>query len=57
MSLDMTMATREAVLETDEEIEAAAPVSPVWLQDVFMVACTAFAVLFNSVLGVILFLR
>ena len=57
MSLDMTMVTREAVLESDEQIEAAVPVSPMWLQDALAIAGTAFGVLFSSVVGVLLFLR
>jgi hypothetical protein len=58
MSLDMTMGTRKAVLDTDEQIEAAAaPVSPIWLQDALTVAGAAFGVLFSSALGVLLFLR
>jgi hypothetical protein len=59
MSLDMTMGTREAALDSDEDqIEAvAAPVARLWLRDVLMATATAFGVLFSSALGVLLFLR
>jgi len=57
MSIDMTMATREAVLESDERIEASAPATPIWLQDTLAITGTAFGVLLSSVVGVLLFLR
>ena len=59
MSLDMTMGTREAALDsTAEQIEAeAAPLARLWLQDLLAVTATAFGVLLSSALGVLLFLR
>jgi hypothetical protein len=58
MSLDMTMGTREAALDSAEQIEAeAAPAARLWLQDLLVVTGTAFGVLLSSVLGVLLFLR
>jgi hypothetical protein len=59
MSLDMTMATREAALDSEaEQIETeAAPAVPLWLQDLFVTTATAFGVLLSSALGVLLFLR
>ena len=59
MSLDMTMESREVAFDlTDERIEAeAAPISPMWLQDVLAIGGTAFGVLLSSAAGVLLFLR
>jgi hypothetical protein len=59
MSLDMTMESRAAAFDlTDERIETeAAPVSPMWLQDILAIAGTAFGVLLSSAAGVLLFLR
>jgi hypothetical protein len=59
MSLDMTMGTREAALDSAaEQAEAeAAPVARFWLQDLLVVSATAFGVLLSSALGVLLFLR
>jgi hypothetical protein len=58
MSLDMTMGTREAALDSAEQVEAAAaPVARLWLQDLLVVSATAFGVLLSSLLGVLLFLR
>jgi hypothetical protein len=58
MSLDMTMGTREAALDSAEQVEAeAAPVTRLWLRDLLVVTGTAFGVLLSSLLGVLLFLR
>ena len=59
MSLDMTMGTREAALDSAaEQVDAeAAPVARLWLQDLLVVSATAFGVLLSSILGVLLFLR
>jgi hypothetical protein len=58
MSLDMTMGTREAALDSAEQVEAeAAPVGRLWLRDLLVVTGTAFGVLLSSLLGVLLFLR
>lgn len=58
MSLDMTMGTREAALDSAEQVEAeGAPASRLWLRDLLVVSATAFGVLLSSLLGVLLFLR
>jgi hypothetical protein len=59
MSLDMTVDTREAALDSAaEQIETeAAPAVPLWLQDLLVMTATAFGVLLSSALGVLLFLR
>ena len=60
MSLDMTMGTREATLDSAAEqieTEAAAPAVPLRLQDLLVMTATAFGVLLSSALGVLLFLR
>ena len=59
MSLDMTVDAREAALDsTDDEIEAQTAIAtPVWLDDLMMVATTTFGVMLCSALGVLLFLH
>jgi hypothetical protein len=58
MSLDMTIGTREAALDSAEQVEAAAaPAARLWLQNLLVVSATAFGVLLSSLLGVLLFLR
>jgi hypothetical protein len=58
MSLDMTMGTREAALDSAKQIEAeSAPVARLWLRDLMLASATAFGVLLSSLLGVLLFLR
>ena len=58
MSLDMTMGTREAALDSAEQVEAeAAPVARLWLQDLLVVTGTALGVLLSSLLGALLFLH
>ena len=59
MSLDMTMGRRQATLDAAaERIEAeAAPVARLRLQNLLVLAATAFGALLSSALGVLLFLR
>jgi hypothetical protein len=59
MSLDMTMGTREATLDSAAgQIEAeAAPAPRLWLRGLMLVTATGFGVLLSSALGVLLFLR
>jgi hypothetical protein len=60
MSLDITIGTppMDAVGEADATaVQAAAPATRFWLQDLAMIAGTGFGVLFASALSVLLFLR
>lgn len=58
MSLDMTMGTREAALDSAAPAEAAAaPAARLWLRDLLVASATAIGLLLSSLLGVLLFLH
>jgi hypothetical protein len=59
MSLDMTMARREATFDSAPgRIEAdAGPAAQFWTRDLLVTAATICGMLLSSALGVLLFLR
>jgi hypothetical protein len=60
MSLDMTIGTRSADMLAETDVAVARDIAPAmrnWLQDLTVVAGTAFGVVFASALSVLLFLR